>query len=107
MPLATIASAASRTLRAFTPQPSWFQLFQPMGGVGARPSASGTGKSSSTGGSPDGSFGVTASDEHARTSGALASTAEKKVLVTGIAARARSVLAKHELARERGYSQLH
>src|SRR5688572_32615935 len=74
-----MASAVWRTRSAVTPQPSWFQLFQPMGGVGAIPSASGTGKSSSTGAG----FGLLGapSDEHAATSGTLAIKAKKNVLV--------------------------
>src|SRR5439155_958589 len=36
-PLATIASAVSLTSCSLTSQPKWFQLFQPIGGVRARP----------------------------------------------------------------------
>src|SRR5664279_2207106 len=39
MPLATRASAAPRMSFSLTAQPKRFQLFQPMGGVGASPSA--------------------------------------------------------------------
>src|SRR5947208_11405873 len=41
MPLATIPSAVSLISWALTSQPKWFQLFQPMGGVRARPLSSG------------------------------------------------------------------
>src|SRR5438270_79780 len=41
MPLATIASAVSLISWALTSQPKWFQLFQPVGGVRARPLSSG------------------------------------------------------------------
>src|SRR5437588_11087346 len=41
MPLATIASAVSLISWAHTSQPKWFQLFQPVGGVRARPLSSG------------------------------------------------------------------
>src|SRR5213075_2763805 len=37
MPLATIASAVSLMSWTLTSQPKWFQLFQPIGGVRARP----------------------------------------------------------------------
>src|SRR5208283_5677171 len=36
MPLATMASAWARTVRASIFSAKWFQLFQPIGGVGAR-----------------------------------------------------------------------
>src|SRR5580693_7991455 len=36
MPLATMAPACSRIVRASTFSAKWFQLFQPMGGVAAR-----------------------------------------------------------------------
>src|SRR6185295_16077995 len=37
MPLETMASAVSRISCSLTSQPKWFQLFQPIGGVRARP----------------------------------------------------------------------
>jgi hypothetical protein len=37
MPLETMESAICRTNVSVTPQPNLFQLFQPMGGVSARP----------------------------------------------------------------------
>ena len=54
MPLATIASAICLTKVALMLHANLFQLFQPMGGVGDRPDASGSGKSSSI--SPGGSL---------------------------------------------------
>ena len=39
MPLGAIASAVSRINCSLTSQANWFQLFQPMGGVRARPSS--------------------------------------------------------------------
>src|SRR5258708_6800025 len=40
MPLAAMASAVSRISCSLTLQPKWFQEFQPMGGVRARPLSS-------------------------------------------------------------------
>jgi len=39
MPVATMASAISRINDSLTSQPNLFHEFQPMGGVGARPSS--------------------------------------------------------------------
>src|SRR6185436_17188364 len=47
IPVATIASAVFLTKSALMLQLNLFQLFQPIGGVGAMPDASGNGKSSS------------------------------------------------------------
>src|SRR5262245_47722044 len=47
MPLDTIASAMPLTKPSLMLHANLFQLFQPIGGVGARPAARGSGKSSS------------------------------------------------------------